>query len=119
MTIYLATLLGVSALAVVIALAASWAQAPLLIGTVDLVGLSFFLALILAAADQINRVLIAWAATFASLAAALGIVRLSTGSLSATAGIVCVALSAGVAVAVLSVLSRSVLTSPLTYQAQI
>jgi hypothetical protein len=117
-TIYLGVLLGVSVVATAIALSASLELAPLLIGTVDLLGLAFFLALILAATEQINRVLIAWAVAFGSLGLSLLTVRLSTGSVTGAVGVGCVALSACLTIAVLSVLSRSVLTSPLLYQAQ-
>ncbi len=117
-TIYVGVLAATSAVALTVALLRHLSTAPLLIFTVDGIGISFFLALIFVSAGLIDQVLFAWLVAFAVLAATLGLIWMTTGHLAADLGILAVLMAAVAALAVLAVRSREVFGSPLTYMGQ-
>jgi hypothetical protein len=117
-TIYVGVLAATSVAALLVALLHNLSTAPLLIFTVDGIGISFFLALIFVSAGLIDQVLLAWLVAFAVLAATLVLVRMTTGHLAADLGILAVLLAAAAALVVLAVGSREVFSSPLTYLGQ-
>jgi hypothetical protein len=105
-------------IATTIALARHQTMAPLLILTVDAIGISFFLALILVSAGLINRVLISWLVAFVAMTITLVSEWSATGHVAAAFGIVAVLISSLAAIASLSLLSRRVLLSPLNFEIQ-
>jgi len=117
-TIYVGVLAATSVAALLVALLHNLSTAPLLIFTVDGIGISFFLALIFVSAGLIDQVLLAWLVAFAVLVATLVLVRMTTGHLAADLGILAVLLAAAAALVVLAVGSREVFSSPLTYLGQ-
>jgi hypothetical protein len=112
---YVVALIALSVVVLLVSRQYHTVMAPLLLGTVDALGVSFFLALLLASSGQINRVLVAWGATFAVLGATLLITWAASGRVSATAGISALLLAVVVAIITLAGLSRHVLSSPLSY----
>jgi hypothetical protein len=118
MTTYIGVLVIVSVVATTIALYRDETMAPLLILTVDAIGICFFLALILVSAGLINRVLLSWLVALIAIAIALLSDWAATGHVAADFGIVSVLLSAFAAIASLSLLSRRVLLSPLNFEIQ-
>jgi hypothetical protein len=118
MTTYIGVLVIVSVIATTIALYRHETMAPLLILTVDAIGICFFLALILVSAGLINRVLLSWLVALIAIAIALVSDWSATGHVAADFGIVAVLLSAFAAIASLSLLSRRVLLSPLNFEIQ-
>jgi hypothetical protein len=88
---------------------------PLLVAAVGTLGVAFFFALLVASSGRVDLVLACWAATFVVLAADLGIIRIVQGRLTPTAGLIALVASAADAIILLSVLSRPVLKSPLSY----
>lgn len=112
---YVAVLAIVSVAALIVGHERHTAMAPLLLGTVDALGICFFLALLLVSSGQINRVLITWGATFAVLGATVAITWVVSGHVTATAGIAALLLAVTVAIVTLAGLSRRVLSSPLSY----
>jgi len=69
---YIAGLAVLSAVAVEVGRDRHAAMVPLFLGAIGALGIAFFLALMLASSDQINLVLVCWAATFVVLAPACG-----------------------------------------------
>ena len=118
MTTYIGVLLITSVIATTIALVRHETMAPLLILTVDAIGISFFLALILVSAGLINRVLISWLVAFVAMTITLVSEWSATGHVAAAFGIVAVLISSLAAIASLSLLSRRVLLSPLNFEIQ-
>ena len=118
MTTYIGVLVITSVIATTIALFRHETMAPLLILTVDSIGICFFLALILVSAGLINRVLLSWLVAFGAMAVALLSEWSATGHVAADFGIESVLLSACAAIASLSFLSRRVLLSPLNFEIQ-
>jgi|SRR3984885_11321259 len=112
---YVAVLAIVSVAALIVGHERHTAMAPLLLGTVDALGICFFLALLLVSSGQINRVLITWGATFAVLGATVAITWVVSGHVTATAGIAALLLAVTIAIVTLAGLSRRVLSSPLSY----
>jgi hypothetical protein len=88
---------------------------PLLLAAVGSIGLTFFLALMLASSGQVGLVLACWAVTFTVLGTALLVALVRFGHISARAGIICLLVATGTAILILAVESRSVLVSPLSY----
>jgi hypothetical protein len=107
-----------SVIATTIALVRHETMAPLLILTVDAIGICFFLALILVSAGLINRVLLSWLVAFGAMTIALLSEWSATGHIAADFGIVAVLISSCAAIASLSLLSRRVLLSPLNFEIQ-
>jgi hypothetical protein len=118
MTTYIGVLLITSVIATTIALFRHETMAPLLILTVDAIGISFFLALILVSSGLINRVLLAWLAALGAMTVSLVSEWSATGHVAADFGIVAVLISSCAAIATLSLLSRRVLLSPLNFEIQ-
>jgi len=118
MTTYIGVLVIVSVVATTIALYRHETMAPLLILTVDAIGICFFLALILVSAGLINRVLLSWLVALIAIAVALLSDWSATGHVAADFGIVSVLIAAFAAIASLSLLSRRVLLSPLNFEIQ-
>jgi hypothetical protein len=118
MTTYIGVLVIISVIATVIALARHETMAPLLILTVDAVGISFFLALILVSSGLINRVLISWLVALCAMTIALVSEWSVTGHVAADFGIVSCLIAAFAAIGSLSFLSRRVLLSPLNFEIQ-
>jgi hypothetical protein len=117
-TIYVGVLAATSIVALLVALLRNLSTAPLLIFTVDGIGISFFLALIFVSAGLIDQVLLAWLVAFAVLGATLALIRITTGHLAADLGISAVLIAAAAALAMLALRSRAVFSSPLTYLGQ-
>jgi hypothetical protein len=113
--LYVAALAVLSAAGIEIAFRRHGAGVPLLFGTVGALGVSFFLALILAASGRVDLVLVCWAATFTVLLGALSIVFVVASHISPTAGLTSLLVAMGTSIVILSVLSNRVLTSPLSY----
>ena len=88
---------------------------PLFLGAIGALGIAFFLALMLASSDQINLVLVCWAATFVVLGACLVAVRVHYGHIAPLAGITSLLIACSVAIVILAAMSRRLLTSPLSY----
>ena len=118
MTTYIGVLMITSVIATTIALVRHETMAPLLILTVDAIGICFFLALILVSAGLINRVLLSWLVAFGAMTIALLSEWSATGHIAADFGIVAVLISSCAAIASLSLLSRRVLLSPLNFEIQ-
>lgn len=114
-TTYVSTLLATSVVALLIAWLRHLANPTLLITTIDIIGVCFFLALILIGAGLVNRVLVAWSAALIAFVSSVSLLRALTGHLTPDDGVVAVLGSAAVAIVALSVLARGALTSPLTY----
>ncbi len=118
MTTYIGVLMITSTIATTIALVRHETMAPLLILTVDAIGITFFLALIMVSAGLINRVLLSWLVALAAISVALVSDWASTGHVAADFGIVSVLIASFAAIASLALLSRSVLLSPLNFEIQ-
>jgi hypothetical protein len=117
-TTYVGSLIVISMAAGVVAIVRHVAMAPLLILTVDALGISFFLALIFVSAGLIDRVLHAWLITFVVMGATLLSDFLSTGHVAADIGILSVLLASSAAIVMFTTLARSELTSPFTYESR-
>jgi hypothetical protein len=113
---YVGVLILVSAGSVVAALLGHIKVAPMLVASIDALGISFFLALILVSAGLIGSVLVGWSITFAVLAATLTSAYVAKGVVTSDAGLLAVLLAAGSGIVTLAFLSRKVLSSPLTYE---
>ncbi len=113
---YVGVLILVSAGSVVAALLGHIKVAPMLVASIDALGISFFLALILVSAGLIGSVLVGWSITFAVLAATLTGAYVAKGVVTSDAGLLAVLLAAGSGIVTLAFLSRKVLSSPLTYE---
>ena len=83
MTTYIGVLMITSTIATTIALVRHETMAPLLILTVDAIGITFFLALIMVSAGLINRVLLSWLVALAAIAVALVTEWVVTGHVAA------------------------------------
>lgn len=118
LVIYVGALVVVSVIALVVSLVSNFALAPLLIVTIDALGVAFFFALIFVSAGLIDRVLLTWGLAFGVLVATMALAWATTGHLANDVGVLSVLLAAVAAVASLSVQSRTTLRSPLTYEVQ-
>jgi hypothetical protein len=112
---YIAGLAVLSAVAVEVGRDRHAAMVPLFLGAIGALGIAFFLALMLASSDQINLVLVCWAATFVVLGACLVAVRVHYGHIAPLAGITSLLIACSVAIVILAAMSRRLLTSPLSY----
>jgi hypothetical protein len=112
---YVGALVILSAVAVVVGHFRHATSVPLLVAAVGTLGVAFFLALLVAASGRIDIVVGCWAATFVVLAADLAVIRIVQGRVTPTAGLIALVASAADAIILLSVLSRPVLKSPLSY----
>ena len=119
LTIYVGTLALLSAMVVVIAYVKNLSSAPILVLAVDLIGVTFFVALIFVSAGLVNRVLMAWSITFAFLGVELLSIWLYVGGLPANDGITATIAASAVGIVTLTVLARHVLNSPLNFDAQL
>jgi hypothetical protein len=90
-------------------------EVPLLIASVDALGVAFFMALLLACAGRINLVLRCWAATFIVLGAALITDQQIRGHITPMDGLISLLVATGTAIVLFLVLARTVLASPLSY----
>jgi hypothetical protein len=117
-TTYVGSLAVISAMAGVVAAVRHVAMAPLLILTVDALGISFFLALIFVSAGFIDRVLRAWLVTFFVMVSTLLADFISTGHVASDVGILAVLLASSAAIVTFIVLARGGLTSPFTYESR-
>ena len=113
--LYVAALAVLSATGMVIGDRRHGTSVPLLFGTVGALGVSFFLALLLASSGRVDLVLVCWAVTFAVLAGALSIAFVRAGHVGPTAGLADLLTATVASIILLSVLSSRVLTSPLSY----
>jgi hypothetical protein len=115
---YVGVLILVSAASVVAAIVGNITVAPMLVAAIDALGISFFLALILVSAGLINSVLVGWALTFGVMTATFVGAYVDEGHITSDAGLLAVLLGSATGVVTLALLSRSVLSSPLTYEAK-
>jgi hypothetical protein len=115
---YVGVLILVSAASVLVAIAGNVTVAPMLVASIDALGISFFLALILVSAGLINSVLVGWALTFGVMAATFVGSYVEKGQITSDAGLLAVLLGSTTGILTLAVLSRNVLSSPLTYEAK-
>ena len=90
-------------------------EVPLLLASVGALGITFFMALLLACSGRINLVLRCWAVTFVVLGAALAIAQQLRGHLAPMDGLLSLLVATGTAIVLFLVLARSVLASPLSY----
>jgi len=116
LTSYFGSLLGVSLIALVIALIRNLTATPLLLLTVDAIGGAFFLALIFVSIGMIDRVLFAWLVTFAVMVATLLISWATTAHVAPDVGLLSVLFGASSGIVTLALLSRRVICSPLNYE---
>jgi hypothetical protein len=113
--IYVVALGGLSVVGVVIGYSRHAIAVPLLVGCVGALGLSFFLALVLASSGQINLVLVCWAATFTVLGVVLASTYAIRSHITPVAGLTALLVATLVSIVLFSLLSSRVLTSPLSY----
>ena len=115
---YVGVLILVSAVSVLLAIVGNITVAPMLVASIDALGISFFLALILVSAGLINSVLTGWALTFGVMAATFVTAYVEKGHVTSDAGLLAVLLGSSTGIVTLAFLSRNVLSSPLTYEAK-
>jgi hypothetical protein len=113
--LYVVVLGGLSVVGVVIGDSRQAIGVPLLVGCVGALGLSFFLALVLASSGQIDLVLVCWAATFVALGLALATTYALGSHITALAGLTALLVATGASIVIFAWLSSRVLTSPLSY----
>jgi hypothetical protein len=115
---YVGVLILVSAASVLLAIAGHVTVAPMLVASIDALGISFFLALILVSAGLINSVLVGWALTFGVMTATFVGSYVERGQVTSDTGLLAVLLGSTTGILTLAVLSHNVLSSPLTYEAK-
>lgn len=115
---YVGVLLLISVGSVLLAILGNITVAPMLVASIDALGISFFLALILVSAGLIDSVLVGWAITFGVMAATMIGAYVEKGRITSDAGLLAVLLAAASGITTLTILSHKVLSSPLTYEAK-
>jgi hypothetical protein len=113
--LYVISLAGLSAVGIVIGHDRHAASVPLLLASVGAIGISFFLALLLASSGWIDLVLECWVIAFAVLVAVLSTIYGVRGHITPVDGLIALLAASGTAILILSVLSRRALASPLSY----
>jgi len=113
--LYVVSLAGLSAIGIVIGRHQHAASVPLLLASVGAIGISFFLALLLASSGWIDLVLECWVIAFAVLVAVLSTIYGVRSHITPVSGLIALLAAAGTAILILSVLSRRALASPLSY----
>jgi hypothetical protein len=115
---YTGVLLAISIASVLAAILGHITVAPLLVVAIDALGISFFLALILVSAGLIDLVLWGWVFTFVITAGTLFVAYVLKEQVTSDAGLLAVLLGSTSGITTLAILSRKVLSSPLTYEAK-
>ncbi len=113
--LYVVSLIGLSAVGVVIGDNRHAAFVPLLLASMGAIGVSFFLALLLASSGWIDLVLECWVIAFAVLVAVLSTIYGVRSHITPVSGLVALLAASGTSILILSVLSRRALASPLSY----
>jgi hypothetical protein len=113
--LYVAALVALSAVGIVIGHHRHASSVPLLLASVGAIGISFFLALLLASSGWIDLVLECWVVAFAVLVAVLSTVYGVDGQITPVAGLIALLAASGTAILFLSVVSARALASPLSY----
>ena len=91
-------------------------EIPLLLASVGMLGIAYFMALLLACSGRLNLVLRCWAATFAVLVVALVVDQQLRGHIAPRDGLLSLIVATGTAIVSFLVMARSVLASPLSYR---
>jgi hypothetical protein len=113
--LYVAALGALSVIGATIGYSRHAADVPVLIGSVAALGLSFFLALLLASSGRITLVLLCWTATLGVLAVELAAIFAVQSRITPVAGLAALLVATVASIVLFSALSSRVLTSPLSY----
>ncbi len=112
---YVAALAVLSAVSIVIGHERHDSLVTLLVASVSAIGVSFFLALLLASSGQINPVLMSFGATLVVFVASLAVAHATRGHITLAVGLITLLVSTGTAIVLLSISALRVLPSPFNY----
>ncbi|MGD0394832.1 MAG: hypothetical protein ABSC41_19575 [Acidimicrobiales bacterium] len=112
---YVAALAILSTVSIVIGHDRHDSMVTLLVASVAAIGVSFFLALLLASSGQINPVLVSFGATLVVFVVTLAAVHATRGHITLAVGLITLLLSTVTAIVLLSISALRVLPSPFNY----